>query len=70
MPKLIIIIIIITIIIIIIIIIIITLFKEIPLAGFRIPKPWIVDSTDLTELPGFRIPDYLTWGDTYSRREF
>ena len=38
-------------IIIIIIIIIITLFKEIPLAGFRIPKPWIVDSTDLTELP-------------------
>ena len=28
-------------------IIIITLFKEIPLAGFRIPKPWILDSTDL-----------------------
>ena len=37
----------------------------IPLAGFRIPKPWIPDSTDQNYLDsGFRIPDYLTWGDT------
>ena len=31
-------------------IIIITVLKEIPLAGFRIPKPWILDSTDLNYL--------------------
>ena len=37
---------------------------RIPLAGFRIPKPWIPDSTDQNYLDsGFRIPDYLTWGD-------
>ena len=35
------------------------------LAGFRIPKPWIPDSTDQNYLDsGFRIPDYLTWGET------
>ena len=36
-----------------------------PLAGFRIPKPWIPDSTDQNYLDsGFRIPDYLIWAHT------
>ena len=33
--------------------------------GFRIPKPWIPDSTDQNYLDsGFRIPDNLTLGES------
>ena len=42
---------------------------RIPLAGFRIPKPWIPDSTDQNYLDsGF--PDYLTWGDNHVNLTF
>ena len=42
---------------------------RIPRCGFRIPCLWIQDSTSMEygfhrpKLPGFRIPDYLTWGE-------
>ena len=36
---------------------------QIPLAGFRILKPWIPDSTD-QNLPGFRIPGFTLHGAT------
>ena len=41
----------------------------ITMVGFRIPKPWIPDSKAVDsgfhrpKLPGFRIADYLTWGE-------
>ena len=36
---------------------------RIPLGGFRVLKPWI-SGFHKPKLPGFRIPDYLTWGET------
>ena len=36
---------------------------RIPLAGLRIPKSWISDSTRIPQTKITWIPDYLTWGD-------